>query len=32
MQLVGAPNHDPTLLAVAEWCEAVLDVQLDPGR
>jgi hypothetical protein len=31
MQLV-APDHDPTLLALAEWCEAVLDVQLDPGR
>lgn len=32
VQLVGAPNHDPALLAAAEWCEAVLDVQLRPPR
>jgi Asp-tRNA(Asn)/Glu-tRNA(Gln) amidotransferase A subunit family amidase len=32
VQLVGPAHRDGMLLAIARWCEDVLDVRLDPGR
>lgn len=32
VQLVGAADHDAMILAVAAWCERVVDFELSPSR
>jgi hypothetical protein len=32
VQLVAAADHDAALLAVAAWCERVLDFTLTPSQ